>query len=352
VRREARGVRRQASGFAIAIVLLLARIAGAHPLDLGYLKIDTHGDDVTVALDLEAGVAARSIGAASPADAVELATDRGACTWGPPHAEIVAATTTVSQSATAHCPAGSHQLHYALPFVATQSPTFQVLAKTKGFVGEHVTMVDRHAPVLDLAGAAETTFGGIVWIGVRHIGAAPSEWHDPDRGLHLPDGIDHIVFLLALLLAGGTILELAGIATGFTIGHSITLALAATGVLRPPPSVLEPLIALTIAAAAVEAFTNRFAKHRWKIAMAFGFIHGFAFASALAELDLSSTGLAKPLFGFNLGVELGQLTLILLLAPGILLLHRYRPRAARIFTKVAAALIFVAGIYWFISRIL
>src|SRR5262249_12292133 len=150
--------------------------------------------------------------------------------------------------------------------------------------GDRAAIVDRDAPVLELeADAPEIRFRDFVWTGIEHIGAAPSEW----RGPKLPDGIDHILFVLALLLAGGSLAQLAATASGCTIGHSITLALATLDIVRPPASVIEPLIALTIAITAAEVFRPRPARHRWKIATGFGLIHGFGFAGALRQLDLS-----------------------------------------------------------------
>ncbi|MEO8706531.1 MAG: HupE/UreJ family protein [Kofleriaceae bacterium] len=351
----------------IAAVLVLGStgLAAAHPLDMGYLKIDSNGQTVTIVLDVEGTVAAHLIGAEvagldAAARAEDLAnasyrmgaitTNAGACTWTTTTAELRAATNTLSQTGKAECPAGSTTLRWEFPFTAKLASTFQLLVKAHGFAGDHVVIVDKVAPVVELTGeSAKLGLGEFVWSGVEHIGAAPSEWHDKD-GFKLADGIDHIMFLLALLLGGGTLLQLLGIATGFTIGHSVTLALAGLDILRPPPSLIEPLIALTIALAAVEAFTGKFKAHRWKIATAFGFIHGFAFASALAEMDLAASGLAKALFGFNLGVELGQVAIILIVAPMIIAMYRYRPNAAKFIVQGAAAAIFIAGMYWFFER--
>jgi hypothetical protein len=244
-------------------------------------------------------------------------------------------------------------LRWPLPFVTHITSTFQLLVSAKAFGNEKVVIVDKVTPAFELAGgdgaAATVTLGDFVWKGVEHIGAAPSQWHD-DHGLKLPDGIDHILFLLGLLLAGGSILRLVGIASGFTVGHTITLGLAAFGVVRPPASVIEPAIALTIAFVAVEAFTGKFERQRWKIAMAFGLIHGFGFADALTKLHLSRGDLAKALFGYNVGVELGQVVIVLAIAPLVILLHRDL-RFGRHVIKLLAAAIFVAGIYWFFTRL-
>ena len=351
----------------LVLVLVGVRPVAAHPLDIGYLTIDASDTRVTVVFDLDAAAAARASGAALDgptvsARATELAnatyrtapitTDAGACSWTDATAEL--RDLTVTMTGGADCPAGATTLRWEFPFLAKLPSTFQLLIKARGFSGDRVAIADKTSPSIELSAGAELGVGEFVWSGVEHIGAAPSEWRDAD-GLKLPDGIDHIVFLLALMLGGGTLLQLVAIATGFTLGHSITLALAALDVVRPPAWLIEPLIALTIAAAALEAFVGSIrtvrkpGNHRWKIAAAFGLIHGFGFASALTALKLSTSGMAKALFGYNLGVELGQVAIVLLVAPAIMLLYR-KPGAAKFVIQGLSAAIFIAGTYWFFER--
>jgi hypothetical protein len=259
------------------------------------------------------------------------------------------------------CPAGARELTWAFPFIAEMrvSPAFQVLVKAhtspaSAAGGELVTTLDRNTPQLSLpldgAAGSDLSFGAFVWSGIEHIGAAPDQWYDVN-GPKLADGIDHILFLLALLLAGGTAMQLIGITSGFTLGHSITLALSALGVVRPPASLIEPLIALSIALVAAEAFLARPGNRRWKVATAFGLVHGFGFAGALNELGLSTTDTLKALFGYNFGVELGQIAIVLVVTPMILLLQR-RPLTHRLVVRALSAAIFVAGMYWFAERII
>lgn len=358
---------------------LPARDAAAHPLDLGYLRLDSDGSSLAAGLDLELGAAAHLLGAPEAAldgadglsaRAAALAdatlrralptTDAGPCHFlGEPFASQVART--VSLTVRLDCPASATELRWELPFVAQAavSPGFQLLVKAHGSAGTTaVTTLDRNASLLSLSldGPAhlDLGFGAFVWSGVEHIGAAPSQWHD-DGELHLPDGIDHILFLLALLLAGGTALQLVGITSGFTLGHSITLALSALGVIRPPASLIEPIIALSIALVAAEAYLTTTGaspgNRRWKIATAFGLIHGFGFAGALNELGLSTADTLKALFGYNFGVELGQIAIVLAVTPLVLLLQR-RPSSHRLVVRALAAAIFVAGMYWFVERAL
>ncbi|HWU90567.1 MAG TPA: HupE/UreJ family protein, partial [Kofleriaceae bacterium] len=361
------------SGAKICIAVLLAasgaRSAAAHPLDIGYLRIEGRGDTVSATLDVEAGgaaalleIEARALDAAAlQARAGELAdaslrravieTERGPCRWTTAAAALHARTASLTVEAA--CPSGARTLRWPLPFVGGPrvSSAFQLFVKARlaGGGEESVTTVDRSAPELVLSRGAHLGFAEFVWSGIEHIGAAPGEWHD-GGGWKLPDGIDHILFLLALLLGGGTLLRLAGIATGFTAGHSITLALSGLGLVRPPPRVIEPLIALSIAWVAAQAFLGRQERHRWKTAAAFGLVHGFGFAGALQQLELSTPELVQALFGYNAGVELGQLAIVLAIAPGVLLLQR-RPRLQRIAVRGLAAVIFIAGGYWFVERL-
>jgi hypothetical protein len=344
---------------------LLGLVLLAHPLDIGYLRIDSTGNTITVALDLEVTVAAQMIAvepaamdanttrtraqdlASSTYRLAPITTDAGACAWKASAAALY--DRTASMTGAAECPEGASTIRWELPFIEKMPPTFQLLVKAHGQDGERMKIVDQRAPVLELDNVSvDRSFSELVWSGAAHIGATPEEWHD-DQGFKLPEGIDHVLFLLALLLAGGTVLQLIGIASGFTIGHSVTLALAALDVIRPPAALIEPLVALTIAFAALEAFTQKFARHRWKIATTFGLIHGFAFATALTELDLSGSRMVKSLFGYNLGVELGQIFFVLLFSAPILWLHK-KPLASKLIVRSAAASIFVAGLYWFVDR--
>ncbi len=362
--------------------LFLAREAAAHPLDLGYLRLDAQPGSVAAGLDLDLTATAHILDveesalaadagatltrhAAALADATmrrrPLTSDLGECTWQrDAFASLAARTVTITVRA--ECPPAARELRWSLPFLAESrvSPTFQLLVKAHAAAQTLVTTLDRNLVelTLPLDGAAAATwgFGDFVWSGVEHIGAAPDQWRD-SSGWKLPDGLDHILFLLALLLAGGRLLTLVGITSGFTLGHSITLALSVLGVVRPPAEIIEPLIALSIALVAAEAIAATSVARaqqrdrRWKLATAFGLVHGFGFAGALNELGLSAADKATALVGYNLGVELGQLAIVLALAPLILLLAR-RPLAHRVIVRALSAAIFVAGLYWFAQRII
>ena len=348
--------------------LAVARPVAAHPMDVGYLRIDLAGNTAQVKLDLDVNLAALLLGTDAHAmdDAVVRArladlatvtyraapiTSAGAdCPWIAPTAELHGRTLSLADRAT--CPSAIRTLRWAMPLAARAPSTFKLLVKAHGAGGEQASIVDRDKPVIEISGGAASSvgFGDFVWTGVSHIGAVPSEWTAPDGGVKLPDGIDHILFVLALLLAGGTIKQLAGITTGFTVGHTITLALSTLDVVRPPAALIEPLIALSIAIVAGEALSGTLPKYRWKVATFFGLIHGFGFARALQEFDLSKVNTAEALFGYNLGVELGQLTIVLTIGPLVLLAHR-NPHTKLFVTRIAPALILIAGLWWFFQRV-
>jgi hypothetical protein len=181
--------------------------------------------------------------------------------------------------------------------------------------------------------------------------------------IHIFGGPDHIAFLLGLLLLGGSLGQLLKTVTAFTFAHSITLSLAATGVVTLSPRLVEPVIALSIVAIAFENFrvlragaaSEDVAKKRdFRPLYAFGFglIHGFGFAGALAEVGLPQQSLGWALAAFNIGVELGQGAIVLATAPGLGWLQRNRAVWHGHLVAGGSALIGAAGTYWFVTRLL
>ena len=170
---------------------------------------------------------------------------------------------------------------------------------------------------------------------------------------HILTGYDHVVFLLALLLAGGAFWNTAKIITSFTVAHSITLALAALDVIRIPSSVVEPLIAVSIVYVGVENLLHSDLRWRWLLTFAFGLVHGFGFASVLRELGVGAAGVgvAVPLVSFNLGVELGQVSIMLLVLP---LIGKLRSQPFFVLRCVPACslLVTMVGTYWLLQRTL
>ena len=198
----------------------------------------------------------------------------------------------------------------------------------------------------------------------RTVVATPTEDTAPERPLghgvlaffrlgveHILTGIDHLFFLLALILRGGGIGSLLAIVTAFTAAHSITLALAVLGVVSPAAWIIEPVIALSIVYVAAEnIFLERAASRRWAVAFAFGLVHGFGFAGALIELDLPKAALAGALLSFNLGVEAGQAMVVSVLLPALMWLHGFVWERRAV--TALSAIVFAAGLAFLVERVL
>jgi hypothetical protein len=166
----------------------------------------------------------------------------------------------------------------------------------------------------------------------------------------LPKGVDHILFVLGLFLLNTNWRSLLMQITSFTLAHSLTLALSMYGVVRLSPSIVEPLIALSIAVVAIENLaTSKLHVWRTAIVFAFGLLHGLGFAGVLTELGLPRSEFVTALVGFNIGVELGQLSVIAL---AFLLIGWwrqrlwYRPRITIPISAIIAAL----GLYAAVQR--
>jgi hypothetical protein len=169
---------------------------------------------------------------------------------------------------------------------------------------------------------------------------------------HILTGYDHLLFLAALLLRGGRLGSLLKIITAFTVAHSITLALAVSGLVDLPGRLVEPLIAASIVWVAVENLLVRQGAppHRGRAAFAFGLVHGFGFASILAPLSLPSGGVAWALLGFNLGVEGGQALVVIALLPLLAWMHG-KPWE-RVVVSTASTAVAVMGLVWLVERLL
>jgi hypothetical protein len=168
---------------------------------------------------------------------------------------------------------------------------------------------------------------------------------------HILTGWDHLLFLVALLLHGGGWLSLAKIITAFTIAHSVTLALAVLDIVRLPDRLVEAVIGLSIAFVAAEnVFMRPVVARRWVVSFVFGLVHGFGFSSALRELGLRTQGLLLALFGFNLGVEIGQGLVVAVALPALYLL-RGTPWEPSV-VKSSSLAILLVGLVLFVERAL
>ena len=169
---------------------------------------------------------------------------------------------------------------------------------------------------------------------------------------HILIGPDHLLFLVGLLLLGGTIRRLAMIVTAFTVAHSITLSLAALNIVSPPARLIEPAIALSIVYVGADNLLVRGGRDvRAWIALTFGFIHGFGFANVLREMGLPSRALGWSLFSFNVGVEIGQLLVVSIVATAFAALRSRSETAGRRLAFAGSVVVIAAGAFWFIQRV-
>ncbi len=176
---------------------------------------------------------------------------------------------------------------------------------------------------------------------------------------HILTGYDHLAFLLALVVASRGLRALVGVVTSFTLAHSISLGCASMGWVVPPARAVELVIALSIVFVALRNLFEREPRRLWPEAFGFGLVHGLGFAGALAETLSIEPQKLRALFGFNLGVELGQLAVVCVAVALLALaqrasrverrepVRRLAPRGVRLATSLAVA---VAGSYWVVSR--
>lgn len=168
---------------------------------------------------------------------------------------------------------------------------------------------------------------------------------------HILTGYDHLLFLLALILCARGLLQILKIVTAFTIAHSVTLALAALDVVVFPSQWVEALIALSIAYVAAENLWPRFAlSRRWTISFIFGAVHGFGFASILRDAGLEHENLLWPLLNFNLGVEVGQAAVVLVVLP--FLIYAREKAWQGTFNRGVSIAILIVGLSLFTERVL
>ena len=168
----------------------------------------------------------------------------------------------------------------------------------------------------------------------------------------VPEGLDHILFVLGLFLLTGRARSILWQVSTFTVAHSITLGLSMYGLIAAPPSLVEPMIALSIAYVAIEnLFLVELKAWRLLLVFAFGLLHGLGFAGALRELGLPRSEFLTALLAFNVGVEGGQLAVIA--AATVLIGWRWSPRIwyRRRIVVPASALIAVTALYWTIERL-
>ncbi|MEO6288398.1 MAG: HupE/UreJ family protein [Ginsengibacter sp.] len=168
----------------------------------------------------------------------------------------------------------------------------------------------------------------------------------------VPNGFDHILFVVSLCLLNSKFKTILWQATAFTVAHTITLALSMKGIIQLPAEIVEPLIALSIAFVAIEnILLNELKPWRIAIIFMFGLVHGMGFASALNEIGLPRNKFFTSIFSFNVGVELGQVSIITLVYVLIILPFGKKPFYKKLIVYPLSGVIALIALFWTFQRI-
>ena len=347
------------------LALTLSAPVFSHPLDLAYFDVHPDGAETSFKLTINAELAA-SIFNIPIAELTPLAAQSRFAQWGP--LVLRGGFSRAGQSCVpsfdagerkelavliagrVRCPTREGNLTWTADYFGVRPfpETFQVLVRWNEGGQDRLVTLEKGKPTVSFDSGGSPTLISFVRMGFAHVGADPEEWRG-DSGWMLPDGIDHVLFILALVLCGGTLWRLLANATGFTVGHSLTLALASTNVIHFPARWVESAIALSISYVACMALLGKNQRHGYRIAFVFGLVHGLGFATALRDLNLTGSLFWKGLVGYNLGVELGQIAIIAIALP-VLAVLRQSPRVSRYATAATSAGIAISGLYWFAER--
>ncbi len=390
--------------WALAATLFGVSVAGAHTRSQSHSVWEIKGTDVDLVMTIPVVEADRlSSDQSSPSEEHLKAylTGRVYPVAGGRRCEVVPPVQTLSAAAgfrkydfTFKCAAPNDlQIHSAAFFDLVSSHTnfAQVQNALTGEFTEQLITVEHQT--VDVTGGEGSRLKNARFVEFIRMGT-----------LHIFTGVDHMAFLLGLVLISRRMRDLVFVVTGFTIGHSLTLALAVTGILRPHAEYIDALVALTIALIGAEnivvqthkprlvalavggslafmallksmgfgdlpgllllgagLFTANYlliagrlrdaGRLRILITLVFGLIHGFGFAADLLELQLPPERLAELLVGFNVGVEIGQLTLVVAATVLVGTLAKYKFALPRpLVVDVASSFLVALGVFWFVSR--
>jgi HupE / UreJ protein len=357
----------------VLTLLALSRHASAHKPSDSYLLIQSESGNISGRWD----IALRDLD-----DALGLDRDGdGAVTWGElrgarPRIEAYARASLQAAAADSTCPLSFPQMEvirhsdgaYAALGLAFACPDgarklrlhydllFALDAQHRGVVrapGSIAPVVlTKTRPDVELSLGHDSKAGSLfamVRLGIEHI-------------LH---GYDHLLFLTALLLPSvlrrkaeawvpvedfrSVFVDVLRVVSAFTLAHSLTLGLAAAQLVALPPRFVEAAIAFSVVLAALNNLFPLVRTQRWAAAFCLGLLHGFGFAATLSDVGLSGLGFARTLLGFNLGVEIGQLGVVLLLLP-LIYAARRSPRYLRFGLQLGSSVVLLVSCIWLVER--
>ena len=235
------------------------------------------------------------------------------------------------------CPASPRKLKIREDWVRLFGEHYQTILSVRSVHGsqERVLGENGREATVELGGGARLSgWLDFIWLGAEHI----------------LGGLDHLLFLVALLAHARRFWSVVTIVTAFTLAHSLTLSLAVLRLVDVPDHIVEPLIAASIVWVAVENLIWPGREwRRWLVSFVFGLVHGLGFADALTELTLEGPALVKALIGFNVGVELGQVAFIAIFLP--LLVLASRAVTLQRLPQVASVVVALMGSVWFVQRV-
>lgn len=216
-----------------------------------------------------------------------------------------------------------------------------------------INMYDGAALTQAILDDAHTEF--VYYSGSRQGAFAVARTLVPDGVRHIVIGPDHLMFLLGLLLLGGSLPHLALVVTAFTAGHVLTLTLASFNLVNPSLRLVEPAVALSIVYVGADNLIvsgpGGGRDVRAWIAFMFGFIHGFGFANVLRSMSLPPRALASAIGSFNVGVEIGQLAVVVAVGSALSLLKSRSDDASRRLAFAGSIIVIAAGTFWFVQRV-
>ncbi len=340
--------------------LFAARPLGAHPVPFSYLDVQLQRGKVEVSLVAHIYDVAHDLGVAPMEQLLQPAvvSSREAAIRA-----LLLPRLTLEIDGTASQPQWSApeiladrqslRLHLTYPvnsqpgLVAVNTVMFPYDSVHQTFVNVYEDDSLRSQVILDRTHARTEYFAG-----TRQGTFAVIKKFVPSGVHHILIGPDHLLFLVGLLLLGGTVRRLLLVVTSFTLAHSVTLSLAALNILTPPATIIEPAIALSIVYVGADNLLAQGGRDvRAWIALAFGFIHGFGFANVLREMGLPGRALGWSLFSFNLGVEIGQLFVVVIVASVFAALRSRSEWAGRQLAFAGSIVVIIAGAFWFVQRV-
>jgi len=344
---------------AILIAVAWPRLAAAHPVPFSYLDLRLQNDAIEGSLVVHMFDAAHDLNVEPPDRLLNatVALQRAAELTGLFSDRLVVTADGRRLSPQWLAPdvvADRQSLRFPVRFALSGRPgVLRVFARIFPYDPQHQTFLNVYegdALTQAILDGGRPLFD--YYAGTRQGAIAVIEKFLPAGIHHILIGPDHLLFLIGLLLLGGTIRQLAMIVTSFTIAHSITLSLAALNVVSPPARIIEPAIALSIVYVGADNLLIKEGRDvRAWIAFAFGFIHGFGFANVLREMELPSRALGWSLFSFNVGVEIGQLMVVAVVATALAALRSRNEAAGRRLAFAGSVVVIAAGAFWFIQRV-